>query len=59
MTYEVDSTDLNNYKRIQNYKPGKANPFSSYETTKQMEKNGTTKDYLQTIVPTIHNNTKS
>lgn len=33
MTYEVDSTDLNNYKRIQNYKPGKANPFSSYETT--------------------------
>lgn len=33
MTYEVDSDDLNNYKRIQNYKPGKANPFSSYETT--------------------------
>ncbi len=31
MTYEVDSTDLNNYKRIQDYKPGKANPFSSYE----------------------------
>ena len=33
LTYEVDSTDLNNYKRIQNYKPGKANPFSSYQTT--------------------------
>lgn len=33
LTYEVDSTDLNNYKRIQDYKPGKANPFSSYETT--------------------------
>lgn len=32
MTYEVDATDLNNYKDIQNYKPGKANPFSSYET---------------------------
>lgn len=32
MTYEIDSTDLNNYKRIQDYKPGKANPFSSYET---------------------------
>lgn len=32
MTYEIDSTDLNNYKKIQNYKPGKANPFSSYET---------------------------
>lgn len=32
MTYEIDSTDLNNYKRIQEYVPGKANPFSSYET---------------------------
>lgn len=32
MTYEVDATDLNNYKDIQNYKPGKANPFSSYES---------------------------
>lgn len=33
MTYEVNSSDLSNYARIQNYKPGKANPFSSYETT--------------------------
>lgn len=33
MTYEINSSDLNNYKRIQDYKPGKANPFSSYETT--------------------------
>ena len=32
MTYEIDSTDLNNYKRIQDYKPGKTNPFSTYET---------------------------
>ena len=32
MTYEVNSDDLNNYKRIQDYKPGKANPFSSYKT---------------------------
>ena len=32
MTYEVDSNDLNNYEKIQGYKPGKANPFSSYET---------------------------
>lgn len=32
MTYEVNSEDLNNYRRIQDYKPGKANPFSSYET---------------------------
>ena len=32
MTYEINSTDLNNYKKIQDYKPGKANPFSSYDT---------------------------
>jgi len=31
LTYEIDSTDLNNYKRIQDYKPGKTNPFSSWE----------------------------
>lgn len=32
MTYEINSSDLNDYKKIQNYKPGKANPFSSYES---------------------------
>ena len=32
LTYEVDSTDLNNYERINDYQPGKANPFSSYAT---------------------------
>ncbi len=43
MTYEVDSTDLNNYKRIQDYKPGKANPFSSYLTPETTtNENGTT-----------------
>lgn len=33
MTYEVNSDDLNTYRRIQDYKPGKANPFSSYQTS--------------------------
>lgn len=33
MTYEINSDDLNNYRRVQDYVPGKANPFSSYETT--------------------------
>lgn len=42
MTYEVDSTDLNNYKRIQDYKPGKANPFSSYEPTQSTTGTNTT-----------------
>ena len=29
ITYEIDSTDLNNYKKIHEYVPGKKNPFSS------------------------------
>lgn len=29
MTYEVNASDLNNYKRIQNYQPGKSNPFAA------------------------------
>ena len=40
MTYEVDSDDLSNYKRIRDYKPGKANPFSSYETSGTSTNNG-------------------
>lgn len=46
MTYQVDSTDLNNYKRTQDYKPGKANPFSSYEQEKAAE--NTTQNNSQT-----------
>ena len=42
MTYEINSSDLNNYRRIQDYKPGKANPFSSYETTGSDTQNGET-----------------
>ena len=34
-TYELEETDLNNYKRINDYKPGKANPFSSYKTEEE------------------------
>ena len=42
MTYEVNSDDLNNYKRVKNYNPGKANPFSSYETpVEETERNNT------------------
>ena len=42
LTYEVNSDDLNNYKRVKDYKPGKANPFSSYETpVEQNSTNGT------------------
>lgn len=33
--YNVEASDLNNYKRVSDYVPGKQNPFSSYnaETT--------------------------
>lgn len=41
MTYEVNGDDLNNYKRVQNYKPGKANPFSSYEQEEQINAQNT------------------
>ena len=29
ITYQIDSTDLNNYKKIQEYVPGKKNPFAA------------------------------
>ena len=41
MTYSVDSTDLNNYQRVQDYVPGKANPFSGFEDD---EENTTTEN---------------
>jgi len=43
LTYELDQTDLYNYQRINEYKPGKSNPFSTYETQKaeNNDENGT------------------
>ena len=40
LTYEVDSTDLDNYEKINDYNPGKVNPFSPYQT--EEETNNTT-----------------
>ena len=39
---EIDSTELNNYERINNYQPGKANPFSSYEQSTSTSGENTT-----------------
>ena len=39
-TYTLDSTDLNNYKRVDSYVPGKPNPFSSYQTNGQTSNQG-------------------
>ena len=33
MTYEVTASDLSGYRSTQDYVPGKANPFSSYDTS--------------------------
>ena len=33
LTYSVDSTDLDNYERINTYVPGKPNPFSPNDET--------------------------
>ena len=32
VTYEITGTDLNTYQKTKDYKPGKANPFSTYQT---------------------------
>lgn len=32
LTYEVNSEDLSNYKKTQEYKPGKSNPFEEIST---------------------------
>ena len=39
LTYEIDETDLDNYEKVRDYKPGKANPFSSYQTEEVNEQN--------------------
>ena len=41
LTYSVDSTDLDNYERINTYVPGKVNPFSPYNGTTSSEENAT------------------
>ena len=59
MTYEIDSTDLNNYKKIQNYKPGKANPFSSYETQASGSNAGSSQTSGQNTTSNTNTNTSN
>lgn len=40
ITYQIDSTDLRNYQRIQEYVPGKKNPFESIEKTEDENTEG-------------------
>ena len=39
--YHIDSTQLNNYKKIQEYIPGKKNPFESLEKNSNITEDGT------------------
>ena len=39
ITYQIDSTDLRNYKVTQDYVPGKKNPFSSLTTEENNNSN--------------------
>ncbi len=51
ITYEIDSTDLNNYRKINEYNPGKKNPFSSIT----QETNNTTEEGNNNINSTNNN----
>lgn len=48
VTYQIDSTDLSNYKKIQEYVPGKKNPFASVQqddtTSGSSSNSGTTEN---------------
>ena len=54
LTYSVNSTDLDNYERINTYIPGKANPFSSYDTSTSSNEEITQSD---NSMPTDENTT--
>lgn len=42
LTYEVTSSDLNNYQSTNDYVPGKSNPFAAYSGTPTTTENGET-----------------
>lgn len=44
LTYEVTSSDLNNYQSINSYVPGKSNPFAAYSGSVSTDENGTSTD---------------
>lgn len=59
MTYEINSSDLNNYKKTQEYKPGKANPFSTYAETETKDENGGTSGSTSTDNKTTDSSSSS
>lgn len=62
LTYQIDSTDLNNYKKVHSYKAGKTNPFSSYEKVAENTTNSsgsTTSGNTSTNGNSTNNNTNT
>ena len=59
--YHIDSTQLNNYKKIQEYVPGKKNPFASLENENSSinTTTGTTTGTIQNNVSNSKNITSS
>lgn len=59
--YHIDSTQLNNYKKIQEYVPGKKNPFASLENENSSSNTttGTTTGTIQNNVSNSKNITSS
>lgn len=59
LTYEIDSTDLSNYQKVNKYKPGKTNPFSSYETESASSQNKTNTNNSTIAGNTVTDNNQS
>lgn len=58
VTYQIDSTDLSNYRKIQEYVPGKKNPFESIEKkeTNNTENNETSSENKSNTVSNSNDN---
>ncbi len=58
VTYQIDSTDLSNYKKINEYVPGKKNPFESIKQDNTTTDENTTSSNETTSGSTENSNTK-
>ena len=59
VTYQIDSTDLSNYKKINEYVPGKKNPFASIKQDNTTTDGNTTSDTTANTNTTSNGNTNS
>ncbi len=64
ITYQIDATDLRNYQKIQEYVPGKKNPFEQVKeetqnTTDENNNNNTTSETQTNTNNATNTNTKN